>query len=171
MAACSIYWLLGGVVFLICDDMETPPDPTEPESEATDSSELSVPPTLEKKPDHTMPMLCHLLALTALLGIPFGNVLGPLIIWLIKKEENPAVDVAGKESINFQVSVMIYGFVLFLLGIPMAIIPFVNMLLIPLLVLAGISLMVGTIALTVIAALKASEGQEYIYPYTIRFLK
>ncbi|MDP4776685.1 MAG: DUF4870 domain-containing protein, partial [Opitutales bacterium] len=104
-------------------------------------------------------------------GIPFGNVLGPLIIWLIKKEENPAVDVAGKESINFQVSVMIYGFVLFLLGIPMAIIPFVNMLLIPLLVLAGISLMVGTIALTVIAALKASEGQEYIYPYTIRFLK
>lgn len=157
--------------FYFCDDMETPPDSTEPESEATDSSELNVPPALEKKPDHTMPMLCHLLALTALLGIPFGNILGPLIIWLIKKEEDPAVDDAGKESINFQVSVMIYGFALFLLGIPMAIIPFVNMLLIPLLVLAGVGLMIGAIVLTVIAALKVSEGEKYSYPYTIRFLK
>lgn len=151
--------------------METPPDPNEPESETTDSSELSVPPAIDKKPDHTMPMLCHLLALTGLLGIPFGNILGPLIIWLIKKEENPAVDEAGKESINFQVSVMIYGFALFLVGIPMAIIPFVNMLLIPALVLAGIGLMVGAIVLTVIAAIKASEGNKYTYPYTIRFLK
>ena len=151
--------------------METPLDPTEPESETTDSSELSVPPTLEKKPDHTMPMLCHLLALTALLGIPFGNVLEPLIIWLIKKEEDPAVDEAGKESINFQVSVMIYGFALALVAIPMAMIPFVNMLMIPLILVAGIGLMIGTIVLTVIAALKVSEGQEYTYPYTIRFLK
>ncbi|MGJ8654009.1 MAG: DUF4870 domain-containing protein [Opitutaceae bacterium] len=151
--------------------METPPDPIEPESEAIDSSELSVPPTIEKKPDNTMPMLCHLLALTGLLGIPFGNILGPLIIWLVKKEENPAVDEAGKESINFQVSVMIYGFALFLVGIPMAFIPFANMLFIPLLVLAGIGLMIGSIVLTVIAALKASEGVDYAYPYTIRFLK
>ncbi|MGJ8648916.1 MAG: DUF4870 domain-containing protein [Opitutaceae bacterium] len=151
--------------------METPPDPIEPVSEATDSSELSAPPTLEKKPDHTMPMLCHLLALTGLLGIPLGNILGPLIIWLIKKEEDPAVDEAGKESINFQISVMIYGFALVLVAIPMAFIPFVNMLLIPLLVLAGIGLMVGAIVLTVIAALKVSEGEKYTYPYTMRFLK
>ena len=81
------------------------------------------------------------------------------------------MDEAGKESINFQVSVMIYGFALALVAIPMAMIPFVNMLMIPLILVAGIGLMIGTIVLTVIAALKVSEGQEYTYPYTIRFLK
>jgi uncharacterized Tic20 family protein len=45
-------------------------------------------------------MFCHLIAFSGYV-VPFGSVLGPLIIWLIKKDEMPFVDDQGKESLNF----------------------------------------------------------------------
>jgi len=54
-------------------------------------------------------MGCHLAVLAVYMGIPFGNILGPLIIWLVKKDEFPLVDEQGKESLNFQISMLIYG--------------------------------------------------------------
>ena len=102
---------------------------------------------------------CHLAALVAYLGIPLGNIIGPLVIWLIKKDELPFVDNQGKESLNFQISMTIYSIVaLFLcfviIGIP---------------ILAG--LVIADLVLVIIAAVKANEGIAYEYPITIRFFK
>jgi uncharacterized Tic20 family protein len=133
-------------------------EPTEPSIEAEDQQ----PPVLlapEVKADNTMGMLCHLLSLTQLLGIPFGNILGPLIVWLIKRDEDPFVDLCGKESLNFQISMTIYlaiSVVLMFL--------FIGFFLV-------IILMILNIVYTIIAAIKASEGDSYSYPFTIRFIK
>ena len=66
----------------------------------------------------TWGMACHLAGLTKYIGIPFGNIAGPLIIWLIKKNASPFVDDNGKESLNFQISLTIYGIVAANKGVP-----------------------------------------------------
>jgi uncharacterized Tic20 family protein len=116
-------------------------------------------PGTAKKADHTMGMLCHLVALTMLLGVPMGHLLGPLVIWLIKRQEDPFVDACGKESLNFQISMTIYFAISFLLAF--IVIGFFMM----------IGVMILNITLTIIAAIKASEGTSYTYPCTIRFIK
>jgi uncharacterized Tic20 family protein len=65
-------------------------------------------------------MFCHLAALVAYIGIPFGHVLGPLIIWLIKKDDYEYVRSQGREALNFQISMTIYcavGALLICIGI------------------------------------------------------
>ena len=104
-------------------------------------------------------MLCHLSALSLYIGIPFGNILGPLIIWLMKKDEYPLVEKNGKESLNFQISVTIYGIICGLL-----IFVFIGFLLLP-------TLMIIQLVLTIIAAVKTSDGEHYRYPFTIRLIK
>ena len=104
-------------------------------------------------------MLCHLTALAAFLGIPFGHILGPLIVWLIKKNEYPFVDEQGKESLNFQISVTIYSMPLFILVFLLIGIPLL------------IALFMADVMLVIIAAVKASNGESYRYPLTIRFIK
>jgi uncharacterized protein len=107
----------------------------------------------------TWAMLCHLTALSLYIGVPFGNILGPLIIWLIKKDELPIVDKHGKESLNFQISMTIYAIAASLL-----IFIFVGVMLVPIVVIAQI-------ILTIIASMKASNGKFYRYPLTMRFIK
>ncbi len=107
----------------------------------------------------TWAMLCHLTALSFYVGVPFGNILGPLIIWLIKKDEMPTVDKHGKESLNFQISMTIYGLIASLL-----IFVFIGFLLVPIVVIAQI-------IFVVIASIKANNGEFYNYPLTIRFIK
>ena len=104
-------------------------------------------------------MLCHLTALSLFIGIPFGNLIGPLVIWLIKKDQYPFVDDQGKEALNFQISMTIYGavsaiLVLILIGIP-------------LLIAVG----VVDIVFIIIASIRANNGEKYRYPITIRFIK
>jgi uncharacterized protein len=104
-------------------------------------------------------MFCHLSALVALLGVPFGNLLGPLVVYLIKRDEYSFVNSQGKESLNFQISVIIYYAIagvlcLILIGF----------------VLLGI-IFLFHIIYTVIASIKAHNGEHYHYPLTIRFLK
>ncbi|MEW6113824.1 MAG: DUF4870 domain-containing protein, partial [Thermodesulfobacteriota bacterium] len=53
-------------------------------------------------------MLCHLSALLGLVLISFGHILGPLVVWLFKKNDDPFIDEQGKESLNFQISMTIY---------------------------------------------------------------
>ena len=103
-------------------------------------------------------MLCHLLSFSGYL-IPFGSVLGPLIIWMIKKDEMPFVNDQGKESLNFQLTMLIAVIVSVILCF----------------VLIGF-LMLGVvlifqIVVVIMASIKANEGVKYRYPYTIRFLK
>jgi uncharacterized Tic20 family protein len=100
----------------------------------------------------------HLAALAGMF-IPCANVIGPLIVWLVKKDESPLVDREGKESLNFQISMSIYLcvsalLVILLIGLPM------------LFVIAVVDLV-----LTIVAAVKTSNGEQYRYPLTIRFIK
>ena len=111
-----------------------------------------------EKDERTWGMLCHLLAFSGYL-IPFGSVLGPLVIWMLKKDEMPFVDDQGKESLNFQLTMLIAVIV-------SAILCFV---LIGFLLL-GV-LIIFQIVVIIMAAIKANDGVKYRYPYTIRFIK
>src|SRR5881392_1867757 len=103
-------------------------------------------------------VLCHASALLGLFFHFFGHLLGPLIVWLIKRDASPEIDANGKESLNFQISMLIYdviaGILCFvLIGIPIL-----------------IALWVLNTVLVIIASVKTSEGKFYRYPLTIRFL-
>jgi hypothetical protein len=103
-------------------------------------------------------MLCHLSTFAGYL-VPFGNILGPLVVWLVKKDEYAFVDDQGKEALNFQISITIYSLVsgvliLALIGIPLL-----------------IAVILFSVVMTVIAAIKANGGEYYRYPLTIRLVK
>lgn len=103
-------------------------------------------------------MFCHLSTFAGFIGMPFGNIIGPLIIWLIKKDEWQFVDHHGKEALNFQISVTIYSIIAVFLCFVI-----VGFILLPIIFIADV-------ILTIIAAIKANDGEEYVYPYTIRFI-
>jgi hypothetical protein len=111
------------------------------------------------KEEQNWAMICHLSALAGFL-IPFGNIFGPLIVWLMKRAEMPMVERHGKEALNFQITVMIafavcIPLMFVLIGIPLAIV-------------VGI----GALILTIMAAVKVSNGNfDHRYPFTIRLLK
>lgn len=103
-------------------------------------------------------MFCHLAALGGIV-IPFGNVVGPLIVWMVKKAEMPFVNEQGMEALNFQISMTIY---LIVTGLLMFVL--IGFLLFPVVAVADLVLLI-------IAGIKASNGESYHYPVTIRFLK
>jgi uncharacterized Tic20 family protein len=103
--------------------------------------------------------LCHASALLGLFFHFLGHILGPLAVWLLKRGDSPEIDAHGKESLNFQISMLIYDAIaailcIFLIGIPIL-----------------IALWVANTVLVIIASVKASEGKFYQYPFTIRFIK
>ena len=122
------------------------------------TQEVEVATESPNKDERMWGMLCHLIAFSGYI-IPFGSVLGPLIIWLIKKDEMPFVDDQGKESLNFQLTMLIAVIVSLLLTL--LIIGFL---------LLGV-LIVYQIVVIIIASIKANDGVKYRYPYTIRFIK
>ena len=115
-------------------------------------------------------MFAHLSALaggiiTAGWAGSIGCFLGPLVIWLMKKETMPFVDDQAKEALNFNITVAIAFFILFVLtlgtlGIGIIITG-------PLMILIGLAWLV----FTVIAAIKSNEGVAYRYPFAIRLVK
>jgi uncharacterized Tic20 family protein len=115
-------------------------------------------PVLDKKA-RQWAMICHASALVTFLGFAFGNILIPLIIWLVKRDEHPFIDENGKESLNFQISMTIYG----------VIAGFLVFVLVGFALLAV--LLVADLILVIIATLRADKGETYRYPFTIRFLK
>lgn len=108
--------------------------------------------------DQTLPVLCHVLAFAGLTGIPFANVLAPLILWLCKRGVDPQVDEHGRESLNFQISMTIYGIVAAL-----SIFLLVGLVLLP-------AVIIVNLVFIIIAAIEASKGKLYRYPLSIRFL-
>jgi uncharacterized protein len=104
-------------------------------------------------------MLCHLTALLGLMGIPLLNVIGPLVVWLIKRKTSPFVDEQGKESLNFQLSMTVYAIIA-------ALMIYIKLGMLPLWILAAINLL-----LVFIAAVRANSGEIYRYPFTIRLIK
>jgi uncharacterized protein len=88
-----------------------------------------------------------------------GHLLGPLIVWLVKRDESPEIDAHGKEALNFQISMLIYNavaaiFCLVLIGFFFLAI-----------------LWVLNAVFVIIAAIQASDGKFYRYPMTIRFIQ
>ena len=124
-------------------------------------SEESIPPMeiTPSKDERTWAMLCHFSALLIFVGIPFSNILAPLIIWLIKKEEMPFVEDQGKEVLNFQISMTIYLLISGILCFILIGIPFV------------IGLVIFNVIITIIAGIKAIDGKSYQYPINLRLIK
>ncbi len=103
-------------------------------------------------------MWCHLAALSGYLGIPFGNIIGPFVVWMIKRDTDRFIDAQGMESLNFQISLTIYGMVSLILCLIL-----IGFVLLPVVI-------VGGLILTIIGAIKANDGEDYRYPFTIRLL-
>ncbi len=107
----------------------------------------------------TWSAFCHA---SALLGVFLhfpGHVLGPLIVWLAKRDASPEIDAHGKEALNFQISMLLYNavaavFCLILVGF----------------VFLAILWILNTV-FVIIAAIQASDGKFYRYPMTIRFIQ
>jgi uncharacterized Tic20 family protein len=102
---------------------------------------------------------CHASALLGVLVHFPGHLLGPLIVWLVKRDESPEIDAHGKEALNFQISMLIYNavaaiFCLVLIGFVFLAI-----------------LWVLNAVFVIIAAIQASDGKFYRYPMTIRFIQ
>lgn len=114
---------------------------------------------IDNKPDErTWAMFCHLAVFAGCI-IPFGNIIGPLIIYSVKRQEFPLVEDQGREVLNFQITLSI---ALIISAILMLVIIGIFLLLV--IGLAGL-------ILTVVGALKANNGEYYRYPFCIRFLK
>jgi uncharacterized protein len=103
-------------------------------------------------------VLCHASALLGLFFHFLGHLLGPLVVWLVKRGDSPEIDAHGKESLNFQLSMLLYDIVAGILCF--VLVGFVLL----------VILWVMNTVLVIIASIRASEGQLYRYPFTIRFL-
>lgn len=105
-----------------------------------------------------MAMLCHLLAFSGLI-VPMGHILGPLVLWLVKKDSMPMVAEHGKESLNFQITLTILGAACVL----------TSFLILPILI--AIVAAVAAIILVIMNAIKANDGRSVRYPFTLRLVK
>ena len=107
----------------------------------------------------------HLSTLTGLFTGGVGNIVGPLVIWLVKKDTMPFASDQAKEALNFNITLLIIGLVLMLLTIFTFGIG--ALITVPLGILLGIAWLV----LTIIAAMKSNEGVAYRYPFALRLVK
>lgn len=124
----------------------------------TEQNDQNVEQTAMSKDEKMWAMLCHLSALALFIIPVFGNIIAPLVIWILKKEEFPHVDDQGKEALNFQISMTIYftaAAFLILVAIGIVILP-----------LLGIFWLI----MIIIASIKANDGEKYRYPFTIRLV-
>ncbi|MGV3659488.1 MAG: DUF4870 domain-containing protein [Prosthecobacter sp.] len=102
--------------------------------------------------DKMLGIVMHALCLV---GMP---ILGPLVVWIMKKDQSPYLDQQGRELLNFQLTYLLYAFLAALL-----LFVFIGVVLLPLIAFA-------VIVLTVIGIVRAAEGQIYRFPLTIRLL-
>jgi hypothetical protein len=102
-------------------------------------------------------MFCHFSAFLGLL-LPFGSIIGPLVLWQIKKDESSFIDYHGKEALNFNITMAIVTLMCVLLMLV-----FIGF------VLIFIAMMVWLV-LIIIAGVKANDGLYYRYPFCIRII-
>lgn len=110
-------------------------------------------------------LACHLLGLTGFV-IPFGHIIGPLVLWLVKRDGQPFVEDHGKEALNFQISYTLWfilaGILAFLL---------IWTVVVPVLIAVGMFVLALIWIVTLItAAMRASRGESYRYPFTLRLV-
>ena len=132
--------------------MTEQPDAGVPEIQS-EPTETGVP----DKEARTWGMLCHLSALAGLFS-GIGFIVGPLVVWLIKKDEMPFVDDQGKEALNFQITMALIFCVCWILAFVL-----IGLLLMPLLALFDL-------VMVIIATVKANNGEQYRYPFALRLI-
>lgn len=144
---------------------------------------------MNTKNDNNNAFLIHISAFAGYV-FPFGSVLLPLILWNVKKDKSPSLDVHGKEAVNFNLSYYLYSFVLGMVLVPFAFGTFIRHFIrvghidhfdfdfsfSNLLGFIGFTslfsfLMLAKFILIIVAAIKASRGETFKYPLTINFLK
>lgn len=103
-------------------------------------------------------MACHLAALIGYI-LPFGNVLGPLVVWLFNRERHPYIDEQGREAVNFQLSMLVWYLLAF--ALVLALIGFFML----------VGLIVFQLVMVVVAAVRTNGGEAWRYPLTVRFLR
>jgi uncharacterized protein len=91
--------------------------------------------------------------------IPFGSIIGPLVVWLIKKDEMPFVNTQGKEALNFQIAVLIAVLISIVLVF----------LIIGIFLLWAIAII--NLIFIIVAAVQTSKGVDYRYPVSLRLIK
>ena len=143
---------------------------------------------MKKNNQNTNAFLIHISAFTGFV-FPFGQIITPLIAWQTLKDRSPFLDEQGKEAINFNLSYTLYAFILSIAFIPLFFRSFFSSFnnfnnfqlnldlstsnlfnIMGLGSILGILYLVG-ISLILIAAFKAKEGENYTYPFTIKFIK
>jgi len=126
---------------------QTPQSPPQPEPTQQTSESVAI-----SQCSKNMGMLCHLLGL-------FTSFVGPLILWLIKKDEDKFVDDQGKEALNFQITVI-------LASVASGILYFVCIGF-----LIAIAVGISDIVFCILASVAASKGENYRYPVSLRLIK
>lgn len=128
---------------------EPPPSPEEPRQGHRQRG-------LDDREARNWATLAHVAGLSWFVGVP--GILAVLVVWLVKRDEHPLVDDQGREALNFQISMLIYGVVSVVLVF----------------VLVGIVLLLGLmvfgLVMPIVAAVKANDGERYRYPLTMRLI-
>ena len=122
-------------------------------------ADTGVPSATPSESERTWGMMAHLSALAGLIFPMVGAVLGPLVVYLTRRDNSTFVAAHVKEALNFNITVFIAAILCLLLMMV-----FVGILL-------GTALFVAWLVLTLIAAIRASEGQLYRYPLSLRLVK
>lgn len=113
------------------------------------------------KEERNWALIAHLSSLSTFIGIP--GFIGPLVVWLVKKDELPFAAAQAKEALNFQISLFIYG----LICIALIFTIIGALVAIPALIVLGLL----EIIFTILASIQAGEGKPYRYPMTIRLIE
>ena len=139
--------------------MTTPPLSPQLDPGSGDAFDDALPPGFPSNEERNWAVFCHLGGFAFyLLGFALGHILVPLALWLMKREGSAFIDENGREALNFQISVTLYAIVTGALCFVL-----VGFVLIP--VLMGFH-----IVLMIVASVRASQGESYRYPLTIRLI-
>lgn len=101
--------------------------------------------------------LTHLSAFVMLFGVP--AVIGPVVLWAIKGQDDPYVDFHGKEAVNFNISFLIYA-----VAAAILLVLLIGVILLP-------AVLLTWFVLVIVAAVKAGSGEYFRYPFTIRWVR
>lgn len=125
----------------------------------------------------TWAAFCHLAAFAAFV-VPMGHIIGPLVIWLVKRHEHPYIDEQGREAVNFQVTLtlLLFGLMVCIFFLVLIMLPIADRQPSLALLFIPIALLFPVIALTdlllvLIATIRASNGQPHRYPLTLRLIR
>jgi uncharacterized protein len=140
-----------------------PPPPPQAPPEPIPGAPAAPASTGPDSDSRNLALLGHLSAFVMFVGIP--SVVGPLVVWLIKRDQDPYVAAHALEALNFNLSLWLYGLVatilaVFTLGLAL-------ILIIPL----GAVVAVAWFILVIVAAMRASQGEQYRYPLTLRLIR